>query len=74
MKIINTQEMDKDNIYYCFSPPLKNFLVNIKGIHFIDETFNEKSKKSCWIFILSDFLSEALQEWTERGKTGNKIY
>lgn len=74
MKITNVQEMDKKDVFLCFSPPLKNFLVNIKGIFFVDETFNEKSKKNCWWFLKSDYLNKALIEWTERGKNNNKIY
>lgn len=74
MKITNTHEMNKEDIFPCFSPPLKNFLVNIKGIFFVNETFNDKSRKSCWIFIKSQQLENALEEWTTRGKTGDKIY
>ena len=74
MKIINSQDMDKDNIFSCFSPPLAKFLVEIKGIHFIDIQFNEVTHKKSWVFIMSDYLKESLKEWKIRGETGNKIY
>jgi hypothetical protein len=74
MKIINAQEMSKEKIFHCFSPPLKNFLVDVKGILFVDEFFNKKTKKSCWIFIRGAELNLALIEWTERGKNNNKFY
>lgn len=74
MKIINSQDLDKENIFPCFSPPLMKFLVEIKGIHFIDIQFNEYTNKKCWIFCKSNLLSNALEEWGVRGKTDNKIY
>lgn len=74
MKIINSQELDKDNIFPCYSPPLMKYLVEIKDIHFIDTQFNELTGKKTWVFCKSDLLEEALLEWTERGKSGNKIY
>jgi hypothetical protein len=74
MKIINSQEIDKENIFLCFSPPLAKFLVEVKGIEFIDIQFSEKNNKKIWVFCRSNILNNALLEWTERGKTGNKIY
>lgn len=74
MKIINSQDLDKENIFPCFSPPLTKFLVEIKGIHYIDIQFNEYTNKKAWIFIRSQKLNDALIEWSERGKSGNKIY
>ena len=74
MQIINSQDIDSNNIFSCFSPPLAKFLIEVKGIHFIDIQFNEHSKKKKWIFIMNDLLKESLKEWSDRGKTGNKIY
>ncbi len=74
MKIINSQDIDKENIFSCFSPPLAKFLVEIKGIHFIDIQFNEVTHKKSWVFIMGKDLKEALKEWKIRGETGNKIY
>ncbi len=74
MKIINSEDMNKNNIFSCFSPPLTKFLVEIKGIHFIDIRFNEYTNKKCWIFAMSDSLKDALFEWKERGISGNKMY
>lgn len=74
MKIINSQDIDKENIFSCFSPPLAKFLVEVKNIHFIDIQFNEITHKKCWVFCKSELLSKALDEWGERGRTDNKIY
>ena len=74
MQIINPQDINSNNIFPCFSPPLAKFLVEVKGIHFIDIQFNEKSKKKKWLFIMNEELKKCLNEWSERGKTGNKIY
>jgi len=74
MKIINSQDLDKDNIFPCFSPPLKKFLVEVKGIHYVDIQINEYTGKKAWIFVKSESLSRSLEEWSERGKTDNKIY
>ena len=74
MKIINSQDINKENIFLCFSPPLAKFLVEIKGIHFIDIQFNEVTHKKCWVFCMSNNLKTALEEWKIRGETGNKIY
>lgn len=74
MKIINSQDLDKDNIFPCFSPPLKKFLVEVKSIHYVDIQFNEYTNKKSWIFMRSQILDDALLEWSERGKSGDKIY
>jgi len=74
MKIINTGKMNHDDIFPCYSPLLSKYLVEIKGIEFVDIQFSEKNNKKIWIFIQSPILQLALTEWTERGKSGNKIY
>jgi chemotaxis protein histidine kinase CheA len=74
VNVHKSQELNETDIFRCFSPPLKKFLVEIKNIIFIDEKVNVHSKKICWIFIKSDDLNQALSEWKERGITNNKIF
>jgi hypothetical protein len=74
MKIINSHKMDREDIFPCFSPPLAKFLVEIKGIEFIDIQFNQSTNKKSWIFAKSQKLDDALAEWKERKDNKNKIY
>ena len=55
-----------DNKYfYCYSKPLKEFLLN-SGERFINKSVHEKTKKKYWLFEGTDKLNSLLTEWRLR--------
>lgn len=68
MYIKNAEKaFSKEDLFYCYSPRLKAFL-NKKGIQHVAKGRNEKTNKIFWLFLRSDLLSEALDEWKEKSK------
>lgn len=63
-------EKTKAKLYYCGSPPLKEFIES-KGIIHVNSYVNKKTGRTIWIFILTDDLSDILTFWTNnRGNRG----
>lgn len=48
-----------NNFYYCYSPFVKQFLVE-KGIKYITASFNNVTNSVFWLFERSDELDNAL--------------
>lgn len=51
--------------YYCYSYPLKNYLVE-QGEHFIASGLHEKSLNKFWLFKRTQRLDDLLNEWANR--------
>lgn len=54
-----------DRFFYCYSPPLKDRLLD-KGERFICVGLHEKTRKKFWLFERTDNLNEVLTEWGRR--------
>lgn len=52
--------------FECYSKKLYGFLV-MKGISYEYTFVHRKTKKRCWVYIMSKELSEALKEWNLGG-------
>lgn len=69
MKIYDV-EKTRAKLYYCGSPPLKDFIES-NGIVHVDSYINKRTGKRIWIFIMTDKLSEFLKIWSaNRDKKG----
>ena len=51
-----------DRYFYCYSYPLKEFLVN-NGLKFITAAVNQATNKRYWLFEGTDKLNKLLTEW-----------
>lgn len=75
MIIMNVDgEIEKRNLFPCYSPPFKRFLEKEKGILYIDKKKNELVDKTCWYFLKSEEFNDALIEWRIRKIQNNKFY
>lgn len=54
--------MSNQKVFYCYSKPLKNFLI-LNGEKYIAKATHEKTLKRYWIFLGSDRLNGILEEW-----------
>lgn len=64
MKILNIKKMrEKDLVYECYSQNLYKFLFLEKNIHPVDSFTHNTTKKMAWIFVKSERLQDALDEW-----------
>lgn len=52
------------NLYRCYSPNLKTFLYN-NNVHYDLVCKDIKTDKTCWVYIMSDKLSNLLIKWSE---------
>lgn len=50
--------------YYCYSYPLKKYLVE-SGEHFIVAGLHETTLKKFWVFQRNEKLDELLEQWTK---------
>ncbi|WP_137743259.1 hypothetical protein [Robertmurraya siralis] len=57
--------MKKNKLFYCYSKPLKEFLIE-NGERFITKSIHEKTRKKYWIFIGSEKLNDLLTAWRLR--------
>ena len=55
----------ENRYFYCYSKPLKEFLLN-SGERFINKSVHEKTKKKYWLFEGTDKLNSLLTEWRLR--------
>jgi hypothetical protein len=65
MFIRNTPELIENGViktFACGSPPLHDFIEK-NNIHYIYLYIQEKNKKTIWVYVLSNELSELLIEW-----------
>ena len=51
--------------FYCYSKPLKDFLLN-NGERFILKATHDKTHKQYWVFASSKKIDELLAEWRLR--------
>lgn len=51
--------------YYCYSYPLKNFLI-ISGLKMVGNGFHLNTKKKYWVFNRCNKLDQLLTEWQMR--------
>lgn len=54
-----------ERLFYCYSFPLKEFLIN-NNQKIIISTIHEKTKKKCWVFEGTKELNNLLEEWRLR--------
>lgn len=73
MFVVNPETI-KEKKFYCKSKNLKRFLCEIKKIPYISKSFNEESYKITWIFIKTQELDLALEEWRKRKETGDLVF
>lgn len=57
--------------YFCYSINLHMFLKNEKHIEHINCGVHKKTHKAWFAYLKTDYLDEALQEWTNRKKNGD---
>jgi hypothetical protein len=69
MKIYDVEKTPA-KLYYCGSPPLKDFIEN-NGIVHVNSYINKRTERTIWIFIMTDELSNLLTIWSNnRDKKG----
>lgn len=51
-----------EKYFYCYSRPLKDFLVE-NGVQFIMHSIHDKTGKKFWVFISSKQLNGLLDKW-----------
>jgi len=54
-----------ERYFYCYSNPLKNFLLS-NGERYINKSIHEKTKKKYWLFEGTENLNNLLAEWRNR--------
>jgi len=55
----------ENRIFYCYSNPLKQFLIE-NGERFIVKSIHEKTNKKYWAFIGTEKLNILLEQWRLR--------
>ena len=72
MFIRNSEEVfDNEDLFYCYSIKLKQFLCN-KRLVYIGRGTHEKTKKNYWLFLKTPYLSMLLDEWSLNAKIGKR--
>lgn len=51
-----------ERYFYCYSKPLKDFLLD-NGERYIIKAIHEKTKKKYWLFEGTEKLNKLLDEW-----------
>jgi len=65
--ILNKSDaIPNSDCYFCYSFNLHRFLKDEKQIYHINCGTNKRTKKTWFSYLRTDFLNEALEEWTER--------
>jgi hypothetical protein len=70
MFIKNPEIILKEKKYYCKSKNLKRFLTEVKKIPYISKEYKEETKKCIWIYIKTQQLKDALNEWSYNKNNG----
>lgn len=63
MEIVNWKELNREDIYCCFSFPLYKFIV-ANGLQPIAKETHKKTNRIFSVFMKGDRLQELLTEWT----------
>ena len=71
---VSNPDVINEKKFYCKSKNLKKFLCEIKKIPYISRQFDEKENKITWIFIKTQELDLALEEWRKRKETGDLVF
>jgi hypothetical protein len=58
-------KLTQSDFYFCYSRPLKEFLLG-KGLRFIVTANNNSTGKQFWMFQKDNELSQYLTEWSSR--------
>jgi hypothetical protein len=74
MFITNSEALDGKKLYPCKSGNLKRFLCEIKNLRFISKSYDEEQQRCTWFFIKGEELDIALDEWKQRGITGDLLF
>lgn len=56
--------MEKSDLFYCYSPKLKNFLVHKKQLKYLHKGFHDEKEKWFWVFTRNEQLNKCLSEWS----------
>ena len=54
--------MTMEKYFYCYSRPLKDFLVE-NGLQFIMHSIHDKTSKKFWVFTSNEQLNRLLDKW-----------
>ena len=57
----------KTGFYYCYSYPLKNFLIT-NGLRFVIKGIHPETQKRYWIFQRDEQLDKLLGQWQSQKK------
>jgi hypothetical protein len=60
------EEFIMERIFYCYSKPLKDFLVNECKIRYFSKGKHDKTNKKFWMFCESNELNKNLTVWKSR--------
>lgn len=71
MFVTNPESISGEKKYYCKSRNLKKFLTEEKKIQYISKQYDEETKFITWIFIKTQDLKDALEDWKVRKENGN---
>lgn len=76
MNIVNTENINKNKIFYCYSFNLHNYLKYIKNIFPLNSKpkTNIKNSKQYYEFIRSKRFDEALKEWQNNKKNNTLVF
>ena len=53
-----------DRIFYCYSKPLKDFLI-LNGQNYFSKAIHEKTNKKYWMFFHNEELDKLLILWSK---------
>lgn len=54
-----------EQIFYCYSNPLKNYL-NSQGLKYFSSAIHPKTKKKFWMFVGTEELNNELAIWRSK--------
>lgn len=74
MLVSNIESLESQDLFSCYSLPLKRFLCEYRGIQFIGVKRDEETAKNIWYFTRTDELASALGEWADRKITGDLFF
>ena len=57
----------ENKYFYCYSKPLKDFLLE-NGLRYVLKANHDKTKKKYWVFHSCSKIDEVLDEWRLRKK------
>jgi hypothetical protein len=73
MKIVNIQEIIKtEDLFHCGSPNLNRFLQN-NELDYVSSYIASKNKKTIWLYLKCDRLSELLTIWSNNGNKNKSL-